>query len=62
MIGWFVAGLGTGLIVAAIVSGLADRKREWRKRRHEQKNVQNYFMHHGGGIIRADRNEQSDRQ
>ena len=41
MIGWFVAGLGTGLIVAAIVSGLADRKREWRKRRNGKKSIQN---------------------
>lgn len=49
MIGWFVAGLGTGLIVAAIISGLADRKREWRKRRHEQKSVLDYYRHRGGG-------------
>lgn len=49
MIGWFIAGLGTGLIVAAIISGLADRKREWRKRRNEQKSIRNHFSHRGGG-------------
>ena len=49
MTGTFVAGLLAGLITAALISGLADRITEWRKKKHEQKSVRNNHYHRGGG-------------
>ena len=51
---WFVVGEICGLITAAVISGGADRLMRWRKRKHEQKSVQNFYMrsggdHHGAG-------------
>jgi hypothetical protein len=51
--GWvvvaFVAGEIAGLITAAIISGTADRIREWRKQRHERKKFQDYYRRIGNG-------------
>ena len=57
MTGTFVAGLLAGLITAALISGLADRVTEWRKRKHEQKSVLDFFQRTGGGDHHAGRAE-----
>ena len=49
MIWWFMPGFVAGMITAAIVSGAADKIAEWRKRRHEQKSVLDYYRHSGSG-------------
>ena len=48
-IGAFIAGELAGLVTAALISGLADRMNERRKRKHEQKNIRNFYLRTGGG-------------
>ena len=48
-IGAFIAGELAGLVTAALISGLADRMNERRKRKHEQENIRNYYQRVGGG-------------
>ena len=47
-IGAFIAGELAGLVTAALISGLADRMNERRKRKHEQEAIRNYYQRTGG--------------
>ena len=57
IVGAFVAGELAGLALAAIVSGKMDDYAEWRKRKNEKKNIQNFYMRDGGDHRGADRDE-----
>lgn len=48
-IGAFIAGELAGLVTAALISGLADRINERRKRKHEQEDIRNFYQRTGGG-------------